>query len=125
MKSLDTLEIYKGARAFRIKISKLVKSFPSSEKYLLVKQIVRSSRSVSANIAEGYGRFHYQENMQFLRIARGSLIETLDHINCAFDEDYISKSEHKEIKDNTTSLLRQINGFIRFLHKSKNNPNPK
>jgi len=51
----------------------------------------RASRSVNHNIAEGYGRFPFQENIQFCRIARGSLFETLDHGIIALDEGYISK----------------------------------
>ena len=60
-KALDELEVWKKARVFRNRISVLVKTFPSNEQFKLVDQIVRSSRSVTAHIAEGHGRFHYHE----------------------------------------------------------------
>ena len=85
MKLVD-LEIWKKSRVFRKDISALAKSFPDFEKYKLVDQIIRSSRSITANIAEGHGRFHYQENIQFCRTARGSLHETFDHLTVALDE---------------------------------------
>lgn len=53
----------------------LIKGFLDHEKYELVSQMRRASRSVTHNIAEGYGRFHYQENIRFCRISRGSLHE--------------------------------------------------
>ncbi|PIQ49239.1 MAG: hypothetical protein COW03_05910 [Cytophagales bacterium CG12_big_fil_rev_8_21_14_0_65_40_12] len=80
MKSFKDLEAWKKARELRKEISSLSKSFPIEEKYKLSDQIVRAARSVTANIAEGYGRFHYQENIQFCRIARSSLTEVQDHL---------------------------------------------
>lgn len=89
--SFEDLDVWKLARGFRNEISMLIKKFPDDEKYKLTDQIIRSSRSITANIAEGYGRFHYQENIQFCRVARGSLTETKDHLICAFDCQYISE----------------------------------
>ena len=67
MNNFEELEVYKKARELRIKISALVKHFPVEEKYRLVDQLIRSSRSVTANIAEGFERFHFQENIQYCR----------------------------------------------------------
>lgn len=75
MNSFEELEVWKEARQLRINISKVVKHFPAEEKYRLVDQMVRASRSVTANITEGFGRFHFQENIQFCRQSRGSLTE--------------------------------------------------
>jgi len=84
-RSFEELEIYKRCCVFRKKTFELVKIFPASEKYKLVDQLVRSTRKCPANIAEGHGRYHYQENIQFCRIARGSLTEAQDHLNCAYE----------------------------------------
>ncbi len=74
------LPVYKACRAFRKKVSSVVrKNYPKPEEYHLKAQVLDSSRSVTANIAEGFGRFHYQENIQFCRQARGSLDEILEH----------------------------------------------
>ena len=86
-------------------------------------QIVRSSRSVTANIDEGYGRYHFQENIQFCRIARGSLYETLDHLICALDENYISETEFSGYKTKYEDCLKILNGYILYLKKRKDAPN--
>ena len=116
---LTDLEIWKKSRTFRNEISDLVKSFPEIEKYKLVDQIVRSSRSVTANIAEGHGRFHYQENIQFCRVARGSLIETFDHLTVALDECYIVQEKFDNLFRKYEELIKMINGYISYLKKRK------
>ena len=113
------MEVWKKARAFRNEISKLSKSFPSEEKYKLVDQIIRSSRSVTANIAEGHGRFHFQENIQFCRTARGSLLETFDHLTVALDEGYLDEEIFNVHNTRYEELIRMLNGYITYLKKRK------
>ncbi len=87
------LPVYKTCRIFRKKISAIVnKNLPKSEEFLLKAQVLDSSRSITANIAEGFGRFHHQENIQFSRLSRGSLDETLEHMITAYDEKYVPKT---------------------------------
>ncbi len=117
-KTFEELEVWKKGRELRNEISKIVRTFPKEEKYSLAAQILRSSRSVTANIAEGFGRFHHQENIQFCRFARGSLHETLDHLICAYDEDYISEVEFKKHRILFDDILRLLNGYISYLKKS-------
>ena len=100
-KSFESLEIYKRACILRKKIFELTKKFPLEEKYKLVDQIIRSTRKCPANIAEGHGRYHFQENIQFCRIARGSLTESPDHLNCAFECGYIDANTLKNMKEET------------------------
>jgi len=119
MNSLEELLAWQKAREVRKKISLLSKSFPDKEKYKLKDQIIRSSRSVSANIAEGYGRFYFKENILFCRRARGSLIETLDHLYCALDEEYINEEQFSEYKNLIMENTRIINGYLRYLNKAK------
>ncbi|MDR8389751.1 four helix bundle protein [Aliifodinibius sp. S!AR15-10] len=75
--------------------------------------------SATANIAEGYGRFHFQEGIQFFRIARGSLYELKDHLISCFDLDYIDK--HIFIFDTGLSLIEKakitLNGYIDYVKK--------
>ena len=78
MHSFEDLEVWKECRRFRIEVSKLVKTFPPEEKYRMVDQLIRASRSVTANIAEGHGRFHYQENIRRLCEHKGK-ISLVDH----------------------------------------------
>lgn len=72
IKDFDELEVWQKANGFLIKIYDVVRSFPREEQYLLVKQLLSAAASIGANIAEGFGRYHYQENIQFLRMAHGS-----------------------------------------------------
>lgn len=120
--SFEELEVWKKAKEFRIRISSVTKSFPKEEKYRLTNQIIRASRSVPANIAEGFGRFHHQENIRFCRIARGSLYEVLEHIICAFDENYISDEIYQELRNQFNDVLKLLNGYIAYL-KKQNQPN--
>lgn len=113
----EGLEVYKSARNFRKEIALLVKAFPKVEEYNLKSQIVRSSRSITANIAEGYGRFHYQEFIQFCRQARGSLSETLEHLICAHDEQYITDEQLTALRIEFNNILKLLNGFISYLQK--------
>lgn len=121
LKSFKDLEVWQESRKLRQMVSKLVKKFPKDEKYRLVDQLIRASRSVTANIAEGYGRFHYQENIQFCRQARGSLYEIIDHLICAYDEGFIEKNELRDYNKNITSCIKLVNGFITYLRKAKQN----
>ncbi|HEX9654588.1 MAG TPA: four helix bundle protein [bacterium] len=105
----------------RKSVSNLVRKFPVEEKFRLADQIIRSSHSVAANIAEGFGRFHYQENIQFCRQARGSLSETLEHLICAFDEGFIDQKTFEEYQAMIARCLKLLNGYIAYLKKAKNN----
>lgn len=118
--SFESLIVYKSCRLFRINISQLVKEkFPKKENYSLTSQIIRSSRSITANIAEGHGRFHIRENIQFCRISRGSLTETLEHLYCALDEQYISEEEFSKLKIEYDYCLKLLNSYIKHLKSKK------
>ncbi len=92
-------------------------TLPASEKFDLHSQLLRASRSATANIAEGWGRFHYKENIKFLLNARGSVAEVLDHALEAKSCNYIAEEELKEIREQTDRCLKLINGYIRYLRK--------
>ena len=117
--NLEKLDIWKEGRKFRKRISKLTKKFHESEKYKLADQMTRASRSFTANISEGYGRFHYQENIQFCRQARASLFELFDHFTVALDEGYINAEEFGKYKKELFSLMKMVNGYIKYLNKRK------
>lgn len=77
--------------------------------------MIRCSRSVTNNIAEGFGRFHYQENAQFCRQSRGSLFELLDHLIIAFEEKYIDEEILLELKSSCLNCIKILNGYIKYL----------
>jgi four helix bundle protein len=119
--SFEDLECYKACRLLRTKISDLVKALDSSEKFRLVDQMIRCSRSITNNIAEGYGRFHFKENAQFCRQSRGSLYELADHVIIARDENYITEEKKNELKTEIDTCTRILNGYIKYLVAKSNN----
>ncbi|WP_432411026.1 four helix bundle protein [Rasiella sp. SM2506] len=76
----------------------ILTKLPKTEKFELYSQILRAARSATANIAEGWGRYHYNENINFLRFSRGSVAEILDHSIEAKDCNYIDLETLKEIR---------------------------
>ncbi|MCF8368161.1 MAG: four helix bundle protein [Bacteroidales bacterium] len=115
----EDLECWKAYREVRIYVMKIIKKFPPEEKYALVDGMRRSSRSTTENIAEGFGRYHYGENIQFCRISRGSLHELIDQFISAFDDNYINEDEYKNGRQLIETALAILNGFINYLQKAK------
>jgi len=120
------LECYIQARQLRIYISDLVKKIPAHEKFLLISQIIDSSRSITRNMAEGYGRYTFTDTRNFFIIARGSITETMEHLATANDEKYISDEELTIGEQKCEIVFKLTNGYIAYLDKSKNQkPVPK
>ncbi len=115
--SFTELEVWKKARVLKNELKKLTDSFPPEEKYRLVDQIIRSSRSINANISEGHGRFTYKDQLHFCIQARGSLSETHNHLIDALDCKYISQ-EFDHFKLMIEEVGRLLNGYITFLRKN-------
>ena len=116
---LDDFELYKVAREFRKRVYRLLKQLPPEEKYALANQMRRAAVSVTNNIAEGHGRWHYQENIHFCRISRGSVDELIDDFNTCHDEGYGEQALVGDLKVEAYDLIRRINGYIAYLRKSK------
>ena len=117
--SFEKLEVYIAARDFRKRIYQLAKELPEHEKYNLISQMHKAALSITNNIAEGHGRYHYQENIQFLRQSRGSLQEIIDDINTCIDERYSDVSRLNNLKKESYELLKKINGYIKYLRLRK------
>lgn len=114
------LNVWKEARAFKLKVYEASENFPVEEKYRLHDQIVRSARSICANISEGHGRFTYKDQLNFCIISRGSLTETLNHLIDAYDCKYISNETLQQLEQKYTSVEKLLNGYITFLRKARN-----
>jgi four helix bundle protein len=118
-RGFEELETWKEARKLRQAIYTLTKKLPAEEKYVLLPQIRRAALSVTNNIAEGHGRYHYQENAQFLRLARGSFEEVLDDLTVCEDEGYVSCELITQLRDQIATVERLLNGYIRYLLNQK------
>ena len=121
LKSFEELHCWKEAVILRKSLKHFLDCLPKCEEYKLKDQMIRCLRSVTNNIAEGYGRFHFQENIQFCRISRGSLYEILDHLIIAFEENYMNEDEFEIRKTQTNKCLALLNGYINYLKKAKAN----
>lgn len=119
IKSFEDLDVWQICRELRVKLTTIARDLPAEEKFRLTDQIIRAARSVTNNIAEGYGRYHFQENIQFCRQSRGSLYELIDHLTICVEENYLSSDHLDKLKSDCVRAIKLINGFIRFLQKQK------
>ncbi|MEJ7626738.1 MAG: four helix bundle protein [Ferruginibacter sp.] len=115
------LEVWKKSRALKNEIWVVVKTFPSAEKYHLSSQLIRSTRSITATLAEGHGRFTIKDQLHFCIIARGSLSETFNHLIDAYDCSYISQDQLNYFKFFIEEITKFLNGYISYLRKNTAN----
>ena len=120
-KSFEDLECWKVCTEVRRFITELIKKYPKEEKYALVDDMKRAARSTTHNLAEGFGRFHFQENIQFCRISRGSLFELIDQLITSLDDKYITAEQYEKGRALISEALALLNGYIRYLNRSKTN----
>jgi len=119
-KGLETLQVWQKSLAFAVEVCKtILPQLPVQEKWSLADQLRRSVQSIPANIAEGYGRFYFQESVRFCYIARGSLEETFSHLTLAHKLSYFDEKTYKQLNDQIIELRRMISGYISFLKESK------
>src|SRR6267142_3663985 len=96
--TFEDLECYKAAREFRKKMYAVNRRLPDFEKFELASQIRRASVSLTNNISEGHGRFHFLDQIKFMLQARGSLQELIDDLNVCEDEEYLTNAEIEALK---------------------------
>ncbi len=121
--SFEDLECWKASRRLRTFIAKTIApTLPKEERYGLASQILRPARSTTANIAEGYGRFHYLDNAKFCSNARGSYFETLDHLITANDENMIAAALLSEGRKLVNEAAKILNGYINYLRRKASSP---
>src|SRR4030042_5654086 len=98
VQGLERLKVWKKARDLALDVYRnVLPLLPNEEKWGLNQQIRRSVQSVPANIAEGYGRYYYQENVRFCYLTRGSLEETLSHLVLAHELGYIPAAIYQQL----------------------------
>jgi four helix bundle protein len=118
-KGFEDLKAWQLARRLMIECHKLATTLPAIERFDLAPQIRRSSKSVMANIAEGYGRYHYLDCLRFYYIARGSLTETISHIITARDLSYMDDPCYLGLYDLGREAERALNGYIAYVWKQQ------
>src|SRR5436853_1670072 len=118
-RTFEDLEVYKLAREFRKAMYGVSRKLPSFERFELASQIRRASVSLTNNIAEGHGRWHFLDHIKFVLQARGSLQELIDDLNVCEDEKYLAPFEVSELKQHGWHVLKVMNGYLRYLRDRK------
>jgi four helix bundle protein len=120
MEGLNRLKVYQQAQELAVLVyQQVLPVMPPEEKYGLTSQIRQDAASIPANVAEGYGRYYYQESIRFCYLARGSLMELSSYINLATSQGYLSDEIQSLLKVKMAVLLKLIQGYINYLKNSK------
>jgi four helix bundle protein len=120
IQSLERLETWSKSRDFALRIYReVLPMLPSEERWNLNAQLRRSAVSIPANVAEGFGRFYYQDNVRFCYNARGSLEETLSHLVIARSMHYIPETLFVSLEQDGEKLTQLINGYVAYLKRTK------
>jgi four helix bundle protein len=118
-RTFETLDAYKAAREFRKDMYAVARRLPDIEKFGLASQIRRAAVSLTNNLAEGHGRFHWLDQIKFTLQSRGSLEELIDDLNVCEDESCLPNSEVLELKERALRVHKIIAGYLRYLRERK------
>ena len=118
-RGFEDLDCYKLALQVVREAYDLAKRLPGYEKYDLARQLRRAASSVTLNIAEGYGRYHYLDSLRFFYIARGSLSETLSGFITCQAVGYTSEADLDRQRGLAHRALQALNGYIRYVRKQQ------
>ena len=113
------LEAWKVGHALTIKIYTITKHFPREELYGLTSQLRRASSSITANIAEGFARYHFKDKVRFYYQARGSAAEVQNFLLLVKDLQLINEAESQELYKTAEKSCRLINGLIKSIENQK------
>src|SRR5215212_6073215 len=122
--TLETLEVYQMAEEFSDPIWNTVNESDYFVKDTIGKQLVRAADSISANIAEGYGRYFYKESKQFYFYARGSIQETKSWLSKCKRRKIIATDKADELMQQAEKILAMLNAYIKFVAKSQKHSKP-
>lgn len=115
---LQDLEIYNISMEVSDKIWTLVAGWDNFAKYSIGNQVTRSSDSVSANISEGYGRFHLKDRRRFYYFARGSLFETITWISKSYKRNLISEKDYQTLQKELKNLSVKLNNYVTVTNRN-------
>jgi four helix bundle protein len=120
-KEYTDLEVWQKCRALASTIYTISKTFPKDELFGLTNQMRRSAVSVVSNIAEGCGRNHTRDSIQFFYISRGSLYELETQLYVAFDQQFLKEAMLQELIEDILVCKKLLNGFIKYCQFLKTN----
>jgi four helix bundle protein len=119
-RDFTTLDAWTRSRLVKLFFyAEVIPLLPVEEKFNLGVQIRKACVSITANIAEGYGRYHYQEGIQFYRIARASLYELKDHLTTCSDLNYVTQACATKGMELIERAKVKLNGYIKYVKGRK------
>lgn len=116
----EKLEAWQFAITFCNEVYEVTKMFPDDERFGLTSQLRRAGTSIAANIAEGASRFSRRDNLRFVEIAYGSLMEVVSHVEISHRRNFIAVVQYESIRGFADELARMLSGLRNHLSK----PNP-
>ena len=123
IRSFEDLKCWQACRDLRLFVAKeVLPVLKREERYRLGDQILRAARSTTANLAEGYGRFHYKDNAKFCSNSRGSCWEVLDHLITAVDEGILPPKMVAKGRALVNNAAKLINGYMNYLKRAAKEP---
>jgi len=120
VRSYEDLDIYQISVELSVELYRLVKKFPKEETYGISDQLRRAVTSIGANIAEGFGRYHYKDKLLFFYNARGSVYEVRHFLEIAYRIGYIMEDDKKSLFIKLNNLSVKLNNFISSIGKTRN-----
>lgn len=118
-RGFEDLECYQLALEVMAKIHAFSETLPAKEKFDLYSQIRRSSKGVTGNIGEAYGRYHYLDSLHYYSIARGELMETLARLIDARVLNYIDQPEFESLYKLIRHAEQALNGFMSYVRRQR------
>lgn len=112
IKSFEDLEVWNKAKDLVLKIYKMTVNFPKEETYGITSQMKRAALSVPANIAEGFGRYHYLDKAKFYLNSRGSLFELKNFVLISIDLKFIDVDNANELINEIDQLGVKLNNLV-------------
>lgn len=119
IKDFYNLDAWNKAHKFVLQIYNITKKFPKEELYGITSQLRRAAFSITANIAEGFSRYHYNDKIRFYHNARGSVCEIQNFIFLSKDLSFLNENEFKYLFGLSEEISKLINGLIRSIEKQK------
>jgi four helix bundle protein len=118
-RGFEDLDCFKLALDVIVGVHDFARTLPADEKFDMASQIRRASKSITANIAEGYGRYHYLDSLKFYSNARGSLNEVLGHLINARVLSYIEEKYFESFYSLIRQTEKTLNGFMNYVRQQK------
>jgi four helix bundle protein len=116
--SFEEMPVWQKTMDLAVRVYKMTNTLPRRENYGLTSQIRRSALSVPGNIAEGFGRKHTKDKLNFYYDSRGSLSETKNHLIYGLRVEYFSKSDYQELQGLLSDAWKELNMLISSMEKS-------